>query len=111
MKTATPVIPTENLVGYTYDAAWTPEGSITLEMTAARTSKGNDTHIARMGVDETAHRSLLTFCGLMAGQRVHHTVWSVAPTTITCEKCNGTTGKKSTREFWAKLSAHIANAR
>lgn len=105
-------VPTENLVSYTYDAPWTEEGTVTLTLTAARTSKGNDTHIAKE-VSFTAGTGikvnyLKTFCGLEPGQRVHHTIWSVAPSRITCEKCNGTKAKKAARDSWSKIAAVFA---
>lgn len=109
MATKTVTIPTENLVSYTYDASWTPEGTVTLELTAARTSKGNDTHIAKMVNTVTGlgfeQNYLRTFCGLDSTGRVHHNVWSVAPSRITCEKCNGTKSKKSVQAFWSELAA------
>lgn len=108
----TVTIPTENLVSYTYDAAWSETGSITLNMTAARTSKGDETHIATvrsftsgLGFQQTY---LQTLCGLDHTGRVYHKVWGVAPSRITCEKCNGTKAKKSVQAFWSKLAAMFA---
>jgi hypothetical protein len=113
--TTRPTIPAENLVTKTYilGPGWGADAGKehTIEMTAARTSKGNDTHVATIGVDERAHYSLITSCGLQAGQRVHHSVWSVAPTRITCEKCNGTKGKpavQAARQETARLFEEAA---
>lgn len=96
-RTTTVTIPAAHLVTrtYTLGEGWGEDAGkeVTLELTAARTSKGNDTHIATIGIDERASQSFITSCGLMAGQRVHHTVWSIAPTRITCEVCNGVKGK------------------
>ncbi len=102
------VIPAANMVVHTYDAAWAEGGKVTLEMTRSRTSQGNDTHIAMTSAVDN-HRSLRTFCGLDNSGRVHHSVWSIEPGKITCEKCNGAKGgKPARREFWNKLAAIFA---
>lgn len=104
MNTATTTVPTQ--VTYTYAASWTPEGTVTLNLTTARTSKGSQTHIARV---QPGPWGLKTFCGLDASGRVFHKVWAVEKAPITCEKCNGTKGEPAVREFWSTLAALFAS--
>lgn len=96
----------ETQVTYTYDAAWHEDGQVTLNLTTARTSKGDHTHIANV---EPGPWGLKTLCGLDASGRTYHKVWAVSKARITCEKCNGTKVKNAQQAaFWSKLAAMFA---
>lgn len=100
----TTTVPTQ--VTYTYAASWADNGSITLNLTTARTSKGDHTHIASV---TPGPWGLKTHCGLDASGRVYHKVWAVEKSRITCEKCNGTQGRDAgVKAFRAKLAAMFA---
>lgn len=89
---------------YTRDITLTRDGAEvteTVPYATGRTSKGNETH----SVHPSVLGGLATFCGLDAHGRVHHTIWTVAKSPLTCEKCNGTKGRnQKVREYRQEIA-------